>query len=240
MTWERFLIPGPLHDGVIKWKHFRVTGHLCGEFTGDQWIPRTKASEAELWCFLWSAPESSRWWFETPSRLLWRHCNGERNPPITGGLSYTLAIIREPIERGDIPYVIFLPLVACLPYVKQLNAKFLRIFVWPLMYAIVCQPSGCWLGSISFHYSDVIVSVFSLTIMREFTGERWIFRRKGQSGGKFVHLMTSSCAFLVWLLVYWSSHVAQAQSLQIMLTLFPMHSYLFNLFSLYKERTIKS
>ena len=36
---------------------FRVTGHLCGEFTGPQWIPRTKASEAELWCFLWSAPE---------------------------------------------------------------------------------------------------------------------------------------------------------------------------------------
>ena len=36
---------------------FRVTGHLCGEFTGPRWIPRTKASEAELWCFLWSASE---------------------------------------------------------------------------------------------------------------------------------------------------------------------------------------
>ena len=34
---------------------FRVTGHLCWEFTGDRWIPRTKASGAELWCFLWSA-----------------------------------------------------------------------------------------------------------------------------------------------------------------------------------------
>ena len=32
---------------------FRVTGHLCGEFTGLRWIPRTKASDAELWCFLW-------------------------------------------------------------------------------------------------------------------------------------------------------------------------------------------
>ena len=31
---------------------FRVTGHLCGEFTGRRWIPRTKASDAELWCFL--------------------------------------------------------------------------------------------------------------------------------------------------------------------------------------------
>ena len=36
---------------------FRVTGHLCGEFTGPRWIPRTKTSDAELWCFLWSASE---------------------------------------------------------------------------------------------------------------------------------------------------------------------------------------
>ena len=35
---------------------FRVSGPLCGEFTGLRWIPRTKASDAELWCFLWSAP----------------------------------------------------------------------------------------------------------------------------------------------------------------------------------------
>ena len=31
--------------------NFRVTGPLC------RGIPRTKASNAELWCFLWSAPE---------------------------------------------------------------------------------------------------------------------------------------------------------------------------------------
>ena len=36
---------------------FRITGHLCGEFTSNRWIPRTKASDAELWCFLWSVPE---------------------------------------------------------------------------------------------------------------------------------------------------------------------------------------
>ena len=27
---------------------FRVTGHLYGELTGHRWIPRTKASDAEL------------------------------------------------------------------------------------------------------------------------------------------------------------------------------------------------
>ena len=28
---------------------FRVTGHLCGEFTDNQWITHTKASDAVLW-----------------------------------------------------------------------------------------------------------------------------------------------------------------------------------------------
>ena len=36
---------------------FRVIGPLCGEFTAHRWIPRTKASDSELWCFLWSVPE---------------------------------------------------------------------------------------------------------------------------------------------------------------------------------------
>ena len=30
---------------------FRVTDLLCGEFTGHRWIPLTKASDAEVWCF---------------------------------------------------------------------------------------------------------------------------------------------------------------------------------------------
>ena len=36
---------------------FRVTGHLYEVFSGRWWIPRTKSSDAELWCFLWSSPE---------------------------------------------------------------------------------------------------------------------------------------------------------------------------------------
>ena len=36
---------------------FRVTGPLCGEFNGRRWIPITITSDAELWCFIWSAPE---------------------------------------------------------------------------------------------------------------------------------------------------------------------------------------
>ena len=40
---------------------FRVTGPLFGEFTGHRWIPRTKASDAELWYFVWPAPWINGW-----------------------------------------------------------------------------------------------------------------------------------------------------------------------------------
>ena len=36
---------------------FRVTGPLRGESTGNRWIPLTKASDAELYCFIWFALE---------------------------------------------------------------------------------------------------------------------------------------------------------------------------------------
>ena len=36
-----------------KSSKFRVTGPLCGEFTGTQWIPRTKASDEENVSIWW-------------------------------------------------------------------------------------------------------------------------------------------------------------------------------------------
>ena len=41
---------------IVQNKHFLSRYcPLCGEFIGHRWIPRTKASDAVLWCFLWSA-----------------------------------------------------------------------------------------------------------------------------------------------------------------------------------------
>ena len=60
---------------------FCVTGPLCGEFTGHRWIPCTKASDAELWCFLdlrlnkRLSKQSWGWWLGTLSRPVWRYCN---------------------------------------------------------------------------------------------------------------------------------------------------------------------
>ena len=48
-----------LLDSMIKSSNgniFRVTDPLWGQSTTDRWIPLTKASAAELWYFLWSAP----------------------------------------------------------------------------------------------------------------------------------------------------------------------------------------
>ena len=38
---------------------FRVTGPWWWESTGHRWITLTKASDAELWRFLWSGPEQT-------------------------------------------------------------------------------------------------------------------------------------------------------------------------------------
>ena len=68
------LTPWRQNDRIYKYKMtlsnaniFRVTGPLWGEFTGHQWIPLTYASDAELWCFLWSAS------VQTDAGVLRRH-----------------------------------------------------------------------------------------------------------------------------------------------------------------------
>ena len=45
------------HDDVIKWKHFLCYWPFVRGIHRSRWIPRTKASDVELWCFLWSGPE---------------------------------------------------------------------------------------------------------------------------------------------------------------------------------------
>ena len=60
---------------------FRVTGHLCGEFTGPRWIPAQRPVTRGFDVFFDLGPDkrlskqSWGWWFETPSHSLWRHRN---------------------------------------------------------------------------------------------------------------------------------------------------------------------
>ena len=60
---------------------FRVTGHLCGEFTGPGEFPTQRPVTRSFDVFFdlrlnkWLRQPSRGWWFETQSWSLWRHCN---------------------------------------------------------------------------------------------------------------------------------------------------------------------
>ena len=56
---------------------YRVTGHLCVEFTGPPQRPMTRSFDDffDLHLIKRLSKHSRDWWFETLSRLLWRHCD---------------------------------------------------------------------------------------------------------------------------------------------------------------------
>ena len=82
--WVPALVPGSIKDSLppgcdimtsSNENVFYVTGLLCKEFTSHQWIPLTKASEAELWCFLWSVPIWANNWDTDDLRRQDIHCD---------------------------------------------------------------------------------------------------------------------------------------------------------------------
>ena len=59
------------HDDIIKWKHVpRYKAFVRGIHRS---IPLTKASDAELWCFLWSATWIKGWVTHREADALRRH-----------------------------------------------------------------------------------------------------------------------------------------------------------------------
>ena len=64
---------------------FRVTGHLCGEFTGPGEFPAQRPVTRSFGVFFDLRPNkrlskhSRGWWIETPSCPLWRHRNEEKH-----------------------------------------------------------------------------------------------------------------------------------------------------------------
>ena len=81
-AWEMWYL---LHDDLIKWKHFLALLALCvgnspvtGEFPAQRPVIRSFGVFFDLHLNKRLSKQSRRWWFETPSRSLWRHCNGKR------------------------------------------------------------------------------------------------------------------------------------------------------------------
>ena len=76
--WRRVTL---IHDDVIKWKHFPrnwpfVRGIHCLPVNSPQ-RPVTRSFDVSFICTLNKRlrKQSWGWWFEAPSRPLWRHCN---------------------------------------------------------------------------------------------------------------------------------------------------------------------
>ena len=72
-----------VHDNAIKWKHFLCYFSLCegnppvpGGFPSQRPVTRSFDVFFDLHLNQRLSKQSRRWWFETPSRSLWRHCNG--------------------------------------------------------------------------------------------------------------------------------------------------------------------
>ena len=61
------------HDDVIKWKHFPRNWPFVRGIHRPRWIPHTKASDAELWCFLWSCVWIKGWVNNREAGYLRRH-----------------------------------------------------------------------------------------------------------------------------------------------------------------------
>ena len=165
---------------------FRVTGPLCGEFTGHRWIPRTKASDAELWCFLWSA--------------LW--INGCENNREAGNLRghrshYDVIVILGAHDCNECPSIL-------------VSTCSMMHYGDVIMGAIASQITGISIVYSFFHVQikENIKTPRHWPLWGEFTSDRWIPITKAQCRGKCFLLMASSWRVATVILRHWlSCHV---------------------------------
>ena len=91
------------HDDVIKWKHFPRYWPFARGIHRSPVIPRTKASDAQLFDVFFDlrlnkrlSKQSWGWWFGTLSHPLWRHCNAQwrRGSSIIFGILLQSSVVR--------------------------------------------------------------------------------------------------------------------------------------------------
>ena len=76
LSWPTFLMMTSSNGNI-----FRITGPLCGEFTGPSEVPTQRPVTWRFDVFLdlrlnkRLSKQPRGWWFETPSWSLWRQCN---------------------------------------------------------------------------------------------------------------------------------------------------------------------
>ena len=84
LAWDYYIQPGfSLRSSAWGGRHqmeniFRVTDHLFGEFPAQRPVTRSFDVFYDLRPNKQLNKQPWGWWFETPSRPLWRHSNGYR------------------------------------------------------------------------------------------------------------------------------------------------------------------
>ena len=77
--WDAIIHTVQTHDDVVKWKHFpRYWSLVRGIHRAQRPVTRSFRVLVDLRLNKSLSKQSWGWWFETLSRLLWRHCNVQR------------------------------------------------------------------------------------------------------------------------------------------------------------------
>ena len=76
---------------------FRVTGHLCGEFTAQRPVTRSLGVFFDLRSNKRLSKQWRGWWFETQSCPLWRHRNAYRR--IEGDMIEVFKIVNRKYDK---------------------------------------------------------------------------------------------------------------------------------------------
>ena len=144
---------------------FRVTGPLCGEFTGPGEFPTQRPVTRSFDVYFdlrlnkRLCKQSWGWWFETLLCPLWRHSNGILDKGKGWWSSSTAAV--NTIENE------YLFLISCIHYSDLIMTTMAsQITSLTVVYLIV--------------YSDADQQKHQSSASMEFTGHRWMPRTKGQ------------------------------------------------------------
>ena len=134
--------------------------------------------------------QSRRRWFETPSRLLWRHCKDSM-----GGQMWSVCYDLKVVYICDMWTV-----VLCNHASGAISGRYCD----GIMSALASQITGLTTQPfMQVQIKENIKAPRHWPLCVEFTGDRWSPRTNGHWRGKCFHLMTSSWTVCGWIYSRW-------------------------------------
>ena len=146
---------------------FRVTGPLCGEFSGPGEFPtqRPVTRSFDVFFDLCLNKRLSKqpwgWWFETPSWSLWRQCNDDGRKRMRGAVSiqrYRLSSIGIPIikirwSHDRLTFIMELCIDEMTAFIYKRGSDVFRKIVWAIIVINILLTGGA--GIVFSLFSDV-------------------------------------------------------------------------------------